>query len=746
MNCGPDCTPAGVRCIQGAWDDHDYGRVRELLAAQVPAAGQRDLRGYEWHYLDRQINAALRTVRLPRTRAVPLGPISPDGTRLLRFVEDADGLWLKSFDTSTGRAVLALKMPTSDVREPSFSTDGKWIVAGVQEKPVIGLTMEALSLRRWDAVTGAEDLRFRGVKLGGWPLSGPDGLPVLCRAPRGGSFHAFGGPAKPQQFGVWDGQTVKTVATPPLNGPPDFRALSPDGKVLAVSVFNGEVKLLDVRTGKLLRDLPAKGELVAFSANGNQIAVAGATLTVWEAATGKQILEVKERVQAPVFSPDGTRIAFVTGPSRAAGRDAKIVDAATGQVRRTLRGHDGGITNLVFSRDGAVLVTAGGDRIKHWDATLDERVPVLQDGPGSSGPVIAPTFATPSPDGSRLVRPGPGGFSVWGRGDKPIFTSPPPKLTRQIPVMVIGPRVPKVGPAAPPPGSLLKPAMQTRKPIPKQAGVIGLGPARLSPDGRRVVWWNSHLFDDQGKELWKSELQLWNPDARRQLVELVRPGRILLAEFSPDGRRLAAVAEPPGEITVWNAEDGRKMFTRPLPNGKEFKLAFSPDRRRLGVIGHRDGSIVVGLWGVESGQSLPGASFPLSGWRPNNSIFPFAFDMGARRVAVPLQTDVGPGLSTVTVRVWDTATAGRAVDLKGFKGGAIGHLAFSPDGGRFALVHGNKIEIWDPESGDQLLSIPVDGSVEHLRFSADGQVLHLVVKTSAGFETRRLDATPREKK
>src|SRR5262249_20739002 len=128
--------------IQTAWDAREYGRVRELLATQAPADGQRDLRGFEWHYLDRQIKADLRTIRLPRTRSLPSAPISPDGTRLLRYVEDADGLWLKSFDTSTGRALLALRMPAGDVRDLSFSTDGKWIVAGVLEKPVVGFATE----------------------------------------------------------------------------------------------------------------------------------------------------------------------------------------------------------------------------------------------------------------------------------------------------------------------------------------------------------------------------------------------------------------------------------------------------------------------------------------------------------------------------------------------------------------------------------------------------------------------------
>jgi WD40 repeat protein len=737
--------------IQAAWDASQYGRVRELLAAQVPAAGQRDLRGFEWHYLDRQINADLRTVLLPRARSHPT-PISPDGTRLLRYVEDADAIWLKSFDTSTGREVLALRMPTNSMFDASFSTDGKWIVASVLEKPVVGLVTD-LDLRRWNAVTGTEDLRLRGIKSAGLPLSGPEGLPLLCREP-GGQGVQLGSPEKPFEFSLWDGQAVKTVSTP-LNGVNNRLALSPDGGVLAVRAWGGEVKLLDVRTCKVLLDTNAKVipwyAQVAFSSDGRRVAIAGETLTVWEVTTGRQVLEVKEKVQSPVFSPDGSRIAYISAPSSVtlSGGDAKIVDAATGQVRRVLRGHDGRITNLAFTRDGTVLVTAGGDRIKHWDATIDDRVPAHKD-----RTVGAMAMSAPNRDASRLTRSGMGGFQVWGRGEKPIFTSPAskfgaPPLPLPAPVLPLppgqpGPTTPKVGPPD------VKADPKTPKPAPQGpivmgTGVVGLGPSHISPDGRRVVWWNHRQFEDGGKELWESELQLWDPDAGRKLVGFVRAGRIMLAGFSPDSRRLAAVVESPGEVKVWDADNGRELFTLPLTRGQEFKLAFSPDGRRLGVIGSADAAIVVGLWDVESGQSVPSASFPLRGWKPQNTIFPPAFDFGARRVAVPLQTDVGPGLTTGIVRVWDVETGSRPVDLKGFKGsGVVGQLAFSPDGHRLAMVSEGKVKLWDPDTGAELLAITVDGGgIEHLAFTADGHAIDLVVRTHAGFETRRLDATPR---
>src|SRR5439155_20404563 len=102
-------------------------------------------------------------------------------------------------------------------------------------------------------------------------------------------------------------------------------------------------------------------------------------------------------------------------------------------------------------------------------------------------------------------------------------------------------------------------------------------------------------------------------------------------------------------------------------------------------------------------------------------------------------------VTTTIDRGWDVKTGSHAVDLRGFKGfDAIRRIAFSPDGRRLAVETQGKVKLWDPDTGAELLSITPDGQgIEHLAFSPDGNALQLVVGAVAGFETRRLDATPR---
>ncbi len=74
------------------------------------------------------------------------------------------------------------------------------------------------------------------------------------------------------------------------------------------------------------------------------------------------------------FSPDGTRIVAGGGEYNKAG-EVKVWDAATGKSLLELKGHTSRVYSVAFSPDGTRIVTGGGEfnkagEVNVWDAGL----------------------------------------------------------------------------------------------------------------------------------------------------------------------------------------------------------------------------------------------------------------------------------------------------------------------------------------------------------------------------------------
>ena len=119
----------------------------DLLAACVPRPGQPDLRGWEWHYLDRLMRGSRFTYALggtPERRRVqpgwpPLGRGSSDTT-------------VKILNVATGIQERTLQGHTSGVGSVAFSPDGQRLASGGFDQ----------QLKVWDAGTGRELFNLTG--------------------------------------------------------------------------------------------------------------------------------------------------------------------------------------------------------------------------------------------------------------------------------------------------------------------------------------------------------------------------------------------------------------------------------------------------------------------------------------------------------------------------------------------------------------------------------------------------------
>ena len=180
---------------------------------------------------------------------------------------------------------------------------------------------------------------------------------------------------------VWDAETYL-----PLPGPRGHTGavrsarVSADGTRAVTNGDDGAARVWDLKTGRQLRAFASNGP-VEIDAGGTSVVVpAGGTVVTRDVLTGLEVVPASLRLRAsPTLSDWLTRAGFplsissngrvVAGPC--ADVTITIRESATGEVRRTLAGHRGGVRVLAFTPDGTRLLTAGDDHtILVWDVRL----------------------------------------------------------------------------------------------------------------------------------------------------------------------------------------------------------------------------------------------------------------------------------------------------------------------------------------------------------------------------------------
>jgi WD40 repeat protein len=211
-------------------------------------------------------------------------------------------------------------------------------------------------------------------------LSGSHGnVNALAFSPDG--KHLFAGSGEDALFGeikewnVADGKLIRTFL-----GHKDAVyaiAVSPDGKILASGSYDQKIKLWDIATGKEGATLSGHNGCVfglAFRPDGKILASASGdhTVKLWDVASGTRrdtLSQPLKEVFAVAFSPDGTKLV-------AGGVDNRIRTWAisptaaetTNPLLESKFAHEGSILRLVFSKDGAMLLSSADDRtVRLWD-------------------------------------------------------------------------------------------------------------------------------------------------------------------------------------------------------------------------------------------------------------------------------------------------------------------------------------------------------------------------------------------
>jgi WD40 repeat protein len=453
-----------------------------------------------------------------------------------------------------------------------------------------------------------------------------------------------------------------------------------------------------------------------FSPDGSRIAaVSGNRVIVWDSASGKEILDVGSDVNCVAFSPDGTRIVAALDD-----KNAVVLDAAVGKVTVVLRGHEDHVLSATFSPDGSRIVTASDDKTARvWDAATGKAIAVL------SGHESGVASAAYSPDGTRIVTVS-GMFSGQDNTAR-IWQA----ATGKEIMMLRGHEGPVRSAAFSPDGSRIVTASldhtariwdaATGKQITVFRGHENdVESAVFSPDGARILT----ASDDKTARIWDAA------NGKEIAVLLGHENYLTSAIFSPDGSRIVT-ASGDGTARIWDAATRKAIEVLRGHEGSVRSAAFSPDGKRV-VTASQDATARV--WDSATGQDIA----VLRGHE--GDVVSAAFSPDGTRIVTAsgsVATDRYANDDN-TARIWDAATGTELAILRGHEG-PVHSAVFSPDGSRIVTAsNDNTARIWDAANGKEIAVLRGDVSnVVSAVFSPDGT---RIVTASSDWTARIWDA------
>lgn len=588
-------------------------------------------RGWEWDYLDSISDRSSRTVTAGET---PIRiAISPQGDRVATV--EGNRVVVRGWPTLEPLSIIADH--DDAIYRAEFSPDGTRLVTVARD----------VTSRVWDLESGTEQSR---IELANPAVAAatfsPDGRRVATCAWERVEGEVYG------VIWIWnavDGtlEARERVGDKPLSA----IRYTPDGNRLLTCSWDGLVHLLDpngVEQGRLT--LPDEGIYNAA----NDIAI----------------------------TPDGRLVAAASKD-----RTIRVFDIESGELRATLRGHDGYVEGLAFSPDGTRLASSSADRTLRLWRTSDWSPAGTLRGHGSNVRGVVWT-----PDGTSLISCCMDGeLRVWdaGRRYEPqfdiqtgadgIYTASFGAHDRTIAVACYD-------------GSLRIFAADT---------------------GEQVAEWEAHAgstchaadFDARGSRLitcsWAKTARVWDMSTHEQIAELEAGKGVYSATLSADGNRAALAA---GELLVFDVDTAQLVHRIAVEGASPRHLAFSPDGSLLAA-GWSDGLARVcevdrGEWIASldhSGSQVESVAFTADGesivsgdskgvvrrFPARGGKAAFACDVGERsihRVAV-----AGDRIAVATDRLWliDLVHGGAVLERQLFAD-SVYHLTWSSDGRRIA--------------------------------------------------------------
>ena len=367
----------------------------------------------------------------------------------------------------------------------NFSPDGSRIITTAADN----------SVRAWDVSSGSEIFNvsyFPNDAVfspdGQYVIVGEDTRMVVLEA-ESGAFHSFF-PGPGQNFVVL--------------------SFSPDGRRLAASNYDGNIRIWNYADGELdpnpliLSGHKALVGGIAFTDEGRALFSGSLDGTVreWDVSSlgGGEfgIYGHEDRPIDAAFSPDGRLVA-----SASLDGTAKIWDTVSREERFTLSGHEDWVVGVEFHPDGRTLATSSNDgTVRIWDVETGAEKMVIQAHDLGSGFYSGAKGLAYAPDGRHLAT---GGADAMAR----IWDVDSGEMLLEL------------------------------------AGHSGkIFSVTYNADGSRLI-----TSGDDGT------IKVWDTADGRELWSLAADESIIWgAAFSPDGSRLAS-GHDSGQVMVWSFDD-----------------------------------------------------------------------------------------------------------------------------------------------------------------------------------------------
>ncbi len=406
------------------------------------------------------------------------------------------------------------------------------------------------------------------------------------------------------------------------NGPVRAGTFSPDSRQIVSggctqptadsACPRGELILWDLASGAEMARWPGHDGWVsalAWHPAGELILSGGddGALILWDAGSQAEVARWDAHdgpIRDIAISPDGALAA-------SAGADGAIsvLDVAARQIVQRLTGHTDEALAVTFSPDGGQILSGSADAsMILWDAASGE---ALRTFIGHASAVNGVAFV---PDGSAILSSGDLSLRLWDAAT----------------------------------------GQELQK---RESGDTPDGLA-LSPDGRTVLHWVSHV-------IYTWDLNQWNAPHRKLFGHVGDIGHI---EISADGR-LALSASDDGSVRIWNLRGSDDL--------QQTDLGFPATAMAMDPTGQR---VAIGGWGTcgmiwDLAAAKP--TIDLGGCKGIVAPGGMAFSPDGRWVAAS-SGDYDEGTEEASLLVWDAATGDIHCDQQGHAR-RTRTVAFSPD-------------------------------------------------------------------